>query len=82
MPARRPEYRANRSHEEFVRSLAAAGVPIKRAFVEAIVEAAAELLDLQEVGVGEADAARAAPHRKTTGLLDADGKTVTISDTQ
>lgn len=79
MPARRPEYRANRPHEDFVRSLSANGLSSKQAFVEAIIEAAAELLDLQEVGVEEAEAARAAPHRKTTRPLDAGGNDIILS---
>lgn len=66
MPARRPEYRADRPHADFVRSLSAAGVPDRAGFLDAVVAAVGARVELREVGVEEARAALSAPHRKTT----------------
>jgi len=72
MPAKRPEYRASRPHEEFIRGLRAAGVPDRAAFVEAVIAATADRLELREVSIEETHAAMAAPHRKTTKPVDID----------
>ena len=66
MPSRRPAYRADRTHGEFVRGLAASGVPDRAQFLDAIVASASERLDLSEVGADAVEAALSAPHRKTT----------------
>ena len=72
MPAKRPAYRADRSHETFIQGLAAAGVPGRGELVSAVIDAAAQRLELCEVDAGEARAAMDAPHRKTTRLVDLD----------
>jgi hypothetical protein len=72
MPAKRPEYRANRPHADFIRGLAAAGVPDRGSFVASLLGAAAARLDLTEVGLEETHAAMAAPHRKSTRSVDID----------
>ena len=66
LPKRRPEYRADRPHGDFVRGLKASGVPDRSELLAAIVHAAASRLELTEVGVDEAAGALAAPHRKVT----------------
>ena len=48
MPSRRPAYRADRPHGEFVRGLAACGVPDRVQLLEAIVAAASERLELRD----------------------------------
>ena len=73
MPAKRPEYRASRAHDDFVRGLSAAGVASKAQLLDAIVAAAAERFELREVGVEDTEAARAAKHRKTTRPVEYDG---------
>ena len=66
MPARRPEYRADRSHGQFVRGLAASGVPERSQLMSALLGAVGERFNLQEVSVQEALPALAVEHRKTT----------------
>ena len=69
MPKKRPAYRADRPHEDFIRGLKATGVPDRSALLDAIVSAASTRLDLAEVGVGEVQAALGAPHRQVTTVL-------------
>ena len=73
MPKKRPEYRADRPHGDFIRSLSAAGVAGKKPLLDAIVHAAEAHFELREGGAREADGALAAPHRKTTRALNAEG---------
>ena len=72
MPAKRPEYRANRPHADFIRGLAAAGVQDRGSLIASLLGAAAARLELTEVGLEETDAAMAAPHRKSTCSVDLD----------
>ena len=72
MPARRPEYRASRPHDDFVRGLAAAGAPSRAEFLAAVVVATQERMELHEVNRDEALAAMGRPHRQTTRPLGLD----------
>ena len=72
MPASRPEYRADRPHDDFIRGLADAGVPDRDTFVAALIAATSERLELTEVSIDETRAAVAAPHRKMTRAVDID----------
>lgn len=69
MPARRPAYRADRPHSDFVRGLAASAVSDRSQLLDAIVDATARRLDVHQVGVESAKAALIKPHRKVTTLL-------------
>ena len=66
MPAKRPEYRADRAHDSFLRSLSAAGLRDRSALIEASVGATSEHFDLDEVSIVETREASATPHRKVT----------------
>jgi lipoate-protein ligase A len=70
MPSKRPAYRADRPHGDFIRGLAASGATDRSQLLDAIVSAAAERFELSEVGIEAAEAALSAPHRKVTTLLD------------
>ncbi|KAL1500315.1 hypothetical protein AB1Y20_012981 [Prymnesium parvum] len=69
MPTRRPEYRANRSHEEFICSLSSSCEASRATVVDAIVAAACERLGCHEVDVAEASSALRTSHRKVTTIL-------------
>lgn len=66
MPKKRPEYRADREHESFLRSLSAAGVPDRSELVQAIISATADRFDLHEATAADTEEALATPHRKVT----------------
>lgn len=66
LPTRRPAYRADRPHGDFVRGLAHAGAWERDALLDAIVSATSERLELTEVGVDAVTEALHAPHRKVT----------------
>jgi lipoate-protein ligase A len=66
MPARRPEYRADRPHADFVRSLSDAGMTDRGQLMEAITDAVRGRFELREVGVEEVQAALGTEHRKVT----------------
>lgn len=72
MPAKRPAYRADRLHDDFIRGLAEAGVPDKSEFVAALIAAAAERLELHDAKVEDALLSLDKPHRKTTRPVDLD----------
>ena len=69
LPSKRPAYREDRPHGDFVRGLAASGVSDRKLLLESIVSAAAERLELTEVSVEVARAALELPHRKVTVQL-------------
>ena len=69
MPAKQPEYRANRTHSDFVRGLGDA-LADRTGFVEALAAAAGAGFDMSEASLDDASAALDVPHRKITRLLD------------
>ena len=69
MPKKRPEYRADREHGDFVRSLKAQGVTGKEDMLKAVIAATSERFELTEVGIEVALGAVSLPHRKTTREL-------------
>lgn len=68
-PRKRPEYRAERPHGDFIRGLKATGLRDRTALLDAIVDATSERVDLTEVGIGEVQAALGAPHRQVTKVV-------------
>ena len=69
-PAKQPEYRKRRGHEQFVRGLGAALPCDRAAFGRALVEAARQHFDLDEATLDEALPALEVEHRKITRLVD------------
>ena len=72
LPTRRPAYRADRPHGDFVRGLAAGGVPDRSALLDAIVAAASDRLELHTVGVDAVAEAMRTQHRRVTTLIGGD----------
>lgn len=68
-PARQPEYRRQRAHEQFVQGLGAV-LPNRDAFGEALVAAAGQRFDLEAVELEEALPALETSHRRVTTLVD------------
>jgi len=67
-PKKQPEYRARRPHASFVRGLGET-LRCREEFGGALVDAARGKWELVPVGVEEAEAALALPHRQVTRLL-------------
>jgi hypothetical protein len=80
MPANRPEYRADRPHEDFVVTLSDAGVAGRGELLDSIVGAMAARFELREVGVGETVEARATKHRQSTRMVDVDAELAAVRE--
>ena len=72
MPARRPAYRADRPHGEFLRGLAEA-VGSRSELMEAILGAASQRFELCPVSLPEVEEVLSRPHRKVTKLVHGEG---------
>ena len=68
MPPRQPDYRAERSHRDFVRGLSAA-LPSRATFLDALQKAVSERVQLVPTNIDEARIALSSPHRQTTRVL-------------
>lgn len=72
LPKRRPEYRAGRPHNDFVRGLRES-VGSRPLLMEALVGAVSERFELVPVPLAEAEEATYLPHRKVTRLIHSEG---------
>ena len=70
-PARQPEYRRHRPHEQFVRGLGAV-LPCRDAFGRALAAAAAQHFELETAQLEDALPALETPHRRVTCKVDLD----------